>query len=123
MRLTLKELELLNTASAYSGEQHKAICGKAVLELIEYKQIEEELGIDFILFKALQQGFIYVDTKENNKGISEIQKFEVGGILFDNEYRVWRLSTADRYDGAYWGSIATNKNYGKTWALTREALK
>ena len=101
----------------YNGQQ---IC---VNDYFEYKQIEEELGIDLVtLLKAFQQGFVYLDIKENNKGISKIVKFEVGGILFDKKNKVWRLTNDDRYDGAYWGSIATTKNYGKTWALTKEEL-
>lgn len=93
-------------------------------KLGQLEDIEEELGIDLVtLIKAFQQGYIYLDIKENNKGISEIVKFGVGGILFDKENKVWRLTNDDRYDGAYWGSLATNKNYGKTWALTKEELE
>ena len=94
-----------------------------VNKLGQLEDIEEELGIDLILLgKAFKQGYIFLDIKENNKGISKIEKFEVGGILFDNESKVWRLTNNDTYDGAYWGSLATNKNYGKTWALTKEEL-
>lgn len=93
-------------------------------KLGQLEDIEEELGIELAtLIKAFQQGYIYLDIKENNKGISEIVKFGVGGILFDKENKVWRLTNDDRYDGAYWGSLATNKNYGKTWALTKEELE
>ena len=93
-------------------------------KLGQLEDIEEELGIDLItLFKAFTQGFIYIDVKENNNGISKIERFEVGGILFDKKDKVWRLTNDDRYDGAYWGSLATNKNYGKTWALTKGELE
>lgn len=96
---------------------------KGIQKLGKLEDIEEKLDIDLIiLFKALIQGFIYVDVKENNNGISQIEKFGVGGILFDKDCKVWRLTNDDRYDGAYRGSIATNKNYSKTWALTRKAL-
>ena len=96
---------------------------KGIQKLGELEDIEDRLEIDLIiLFKALIQGFIYVDVKENNNSISKIEKFGVGGILFDKKDKVWRLTNDDRYDGAYRGSIATNKNYGKIWALTRKAL-
>ena len=92
---------------------------KGIQKLGKLEDIEEKLDIDLIiLFKALTQGFIYI--KENNNGISQIEKFGVGGILFDKEDKVWRLTNDDVYDGAYRGSIATNKNYGKTWALTKK---
>ncbi len=92
---------------------------KGIQKLGELEDIEEKLDIDLIiLFKALIQGFIYI--KENNNGISQIEKFGVGGILFDKEDKVWRLTNDDVYDGAYRGSIATNKNYGKIWALTKK---
>ena len=50
-------------------------------------------------------------------------EIEVGGFLYDEKDKVWRLTTADRYDGAYWGTLATTKNYGTTWALTKEELE
>ena len=97
---------------------------QCINKLGQLEDIEEELGIDLItLFKAFKQGYIYLDIKENNNGITKIVKFEVGGILFDKKDKVWRLTNDDRYDGAYYGSLATNKNYGKTWALTKEELK
>ena len=106
-QLTLEELELLDTATAYNGEQHKAICGKAAMELIEYKKIEKELGIDLItLFKALKDG-VYVNTKWN------------GIMLFEHTRLVkykngWRLLSE--------GSVFYLTTYGKTWALTKEEL-
>lgn len=139
-RLTLKELELLNTASAYNGEQHKAICGKAALELIEYKRIEEELDIDLIvLVKALKNG-VWIKYKRH---------------FFDKEYTIEHYSPEDfvvcfqkdlsdnceamlfkvRYygdfydgdvgreiEGDFGDTIYLSENYGKTWALTKEEL-
>ena len=64
-RLTLEELELLDTTSAYNTMQHKAICGQATLELIEYKKIEEELGVDLIsLIHTLKDNFAFKALRE-----------------------------------------------------------
>jgi len=111
--LTLQELELLNTASAYNGEQHKAICSKAALELIEYKKIEEELGIDLItLFKAYSNGF-YV------KG--EIEKQYID---FENSLNAIAFKNGEMFYGHKWSYQYIKLNeYGKTWALTKEELE
>ena len=129
--MTSKEAltKISNMASPYywGSKEHIELTNivlKDLDKLAQLENIEKELGVDLItLFKALQQGYIYLDVKENNKGITEIVTFEVGGILFDKEDKVWRLTNADTYDGAFWGSLATNKNYGKTWALTKEELE
>lgn len=108
-RLALKELELLNTASAYNGEQHKAICGKAVLELIEYKKIEKELGIDLItLYKCFKSTKFYVKNLFNEiiEVQSDIVRFDIGNgyVYFGTDY-------------------CPLSSYGKTWALTKKELE
>lgn len=120
MRLTLKELELLNTASAYNGEQHKAICGKATLELIEYKQIEEELGIDLItLFKALREGYWYRKGKKilfvgENTFVPYCHE-----LIVNKKVKLLKDSCLKpcNYTFVYL------RDYGITWALTKEELE
>lgn len=48
-RLTLKDLEKLDTTYC-SKNEYMNICEKAIKECIEYKKIEEELGIGLITF-------------------------------------------------------------------------
>lgn len=109
-KLTIQELELLNTASAYNGAQHKEICGKATLELIEYKKIEQELGIDLtLLFKALKNGIYIKDDGDIIVDITDDCLY----LTYRNER--WLL---DHY--VLGGFYITD--YGKTWALTEEEL-
>ena len=112
MRLTLEELELLNTATAYNGERHKEICGRATLELIEYKKIEQELGIDLItLFAILRTGgHIWV---KNRKGIN---KWHVESLKQRGLDKQWYLT--------YSNNVRVKlKDYGKTWSLVKEELE
>lgn len=114
-KLTLKELELLNTASAYNGEQHKAICGKATLELIEYKQIEEELGIDLtIYFGALKNGVYYYSNSQLTKDVV----YPISNFLTDyNDKLSYSFMTKFEH------KLLSFDDYGKTWALSKEELE
>ena len=129
-KLTLQELELLNTASAYNGEQHKAICGRAVLELIEYKKIEKELGLPLKVWIYLVQEFlikekrVYIEnsidseeerqlTKEINNGID---KRFILDIDFEEKKIYVQGEAFSPFDGMPF------KDYGITWALTKEEL-
>ena len=111
-RLTLKQLELLDTASAYNTTQHKMICGKATLELIEYRKIEDGLGIDLItLFKAVKQGIWFRNIIDNKLRCSipmlaELEISKKGLTLISMEMDI----------------LFYFKDYGKTWALTKEEL-
>lgn len=109
-KLTLQELELLNTASAYNGEQHKAICGRAALELIEYKKIEDELGIDLItLFKAINKG-IYINLNHSIKRAKIMNA--------DIKHKTLTYITLEDWNEEWLNFI----DYGKTWALTEKEL-
>ena len=118
MRLTLKELELLDTTSAYNTAQHKAICGKATLELIEYKKIEEELGIDLItLFKALKNGFFKISWFQQKK---YVVKEEADFVSFKKKALVKAYRNGfDEIEYAY----LKLKDYGISFALTKEELQ
>ena len=113
MKLTLQELELLKTATAYNGAQHKEICGRATLELIEYKKIEEELGVDLItLFKALTYG-IYV--KFSKIQIEHINSAMIGIMKYYGRYYFVVNNFMRKY------KILINSKT-KQWALTKEEL-
>lgn len=92
-----------------------------------YKDIEQELGIDLVtLFKALHSEKIYFKKQEYRKGkISYFKRFKlVTGA--DNILRiigeVKEQYTIYNY-GCEFGIILDLKDYGKTWALSKEELK
>lgn len=78
-------------------------------KLGQLEDIEDELGIDLVtLFKALKQGGVYV--KERFAGDTKIKmhSFEICG---------------DSNGISIWSQVRLNaKDYGKTWALTKEEL-
>ena len=78
-------------------------------KLCQLEDIEEELGIDLItLFKALKNG-IYKKGEHN--------------ICFDTKLRFMKneFYLAQPFDENYQYIVKT-KDYGKTWALTKEEL-
>ncbi len=81
----------------------KEMSCKIVNELIQYKKIEEELGVDLVtLFKALKDGFVDCLNEYHH---------------FSNLY----FSDEEIFDG-YTHQSYNIKDYGKTWALTKEEL-
>lgn len=75
-------------------------------QLQKYKEIEEELGISLeTLFKALRQFYA--------KDLDCYCPRPV--ILFQDCYDEWRLEWCSHY--------YLIKDYGKTWALTKEELE
>ena len=79
------------------------------LELKKYKDIEDELGIDLItLFNALKNG-IYTKTKN---GISFKRSNDLRIRPHTNQWQLYYFSY----------SRVFTKDYGKTWALTKEEL-
>lgn len=91
---------------------------KELKEYEQYKAIEKELGVDLItLFKALREpAYVIVNDKivETYCGhIGEECKtidFEIDGKYYKNLYDVETF-------------YVLTKEYGKTWALTREELE
>lgn len=110
-RLTKEQLEnYRNTYDRFDGiesNEFEEICN----QLIEYKSLEEELGIDLpILFKALRYGIIVVDDNYECRGLSKYRGQEIDLNIFLKRLEIkfvgcWNLS-----------------DYGKTWALCREDL-
>lgn len=105
----------------FTVEEFKSI-RKDLKLLKQYKTIEEELGIDLItLFKALKNGIwtnqeqTYGDAKQGKirffKVVLLLEEKSIGCIhnsIWKGEEVIKRLYL---------------KNYGKTWALTREELE
>ena len=93
-------------------------------KLQDLEDLEEELGIDlYTLFKILKHGQIIYKTRSlyhNNKIILESRKID--GLYYDGAYYILKLHNLlfeddnDNYDVVY------VKDYGITWALTREVL-
>lgn len=81
-------------------------------KLGQLEDIEDELGIDLItLFKALENGF-YV------KG--EIEKQYID---FENSLNAIAFKNGEMFYGHKWSyQYVKLKDYGKTWALTKEEL-
>jgi len=89
-------------------EQDNMVCGGKVLtKLGQLEDIEEELGIDLMtLFKAFKNGIWYKDQ---------------GGV----HYHKQPYDTLEE-NIAYFRRLFEKqytKNYGRTWALTKEELK
>ena len=110
----LKEIEYQlidekENLSANEGIKKIQVLGTNKLGKLE--DIEEELGIDLItLFKALKQMFVF--HKEN-------VKIELIGIHFkSNELYLFGF-VEDTVHAVY----LSLKDYGKTWALTKEELE
>lgn len=87
---------------------------KVLQKLGRLEDIEEELGIDLItLFKALKKGiFVTYDSDfgMTNKPKIKILKDTATGICYRD--KKWYIQEND----------ALIKDYGKTWALTKEEL-
>lgn len=87
----------------------------AFLKLQAHEDIEEELGVDLkllgILAKALKQGYIYypIDVPD------DCYKYKVDCMYYN--YGEYYLYVSDGV-----GDIFA-KDYGKTWALTKEELE
>ena len=97
MRLTIKDKEIRDN---FNAEYAK---------LADLEDIEDELGIDLLtLFKALKNG-IYVKTKN---GISKHYTIHLMKWQQTNTYCLFYRP----YSHIWF------KDYGKTWALTKEEL-
>ncbi len=91
---------------------HDQIIRSAFEKLGKLEDIEEELGIDLItLFKAMKDG-VYISDGHNN-----IEYQSPSFLRFTDCF--FQIETDD---GLY-DSIHLYKDYGKTWALTKEELE
>ena len=106
-KLNKKDIEMIIDDN--SNIPPKSIICEMENELLEYKNIEEELGIDLItLFKALTQG-IYIKGLNNDYPYWDFELRHIKGIGIV----------------IMWGYCSNLflKDYGKTWALTKEELE
>ena len=110
----------------YDGYQY-GMNGRSLYDIIKLdlerleklEEIEEELGIDLLtLFKALRQDYIYYKHHYGWDDRYKINKEYIQGLKYvdDNTPVFW----TDDYGEEHMVYI---KEYGKTWALTREELK
>lgn len=89
----------------------------AIDKLGQLEDIEEELGIDLItLFKALKNGFWSIDKKNH---IYKMKPTEGNGGAMSFYASYDCIIKENAYDEQYF----LLKDYGKTWALTKEELK
>ena len=117
MRLTKKTKELKNEICYLMPIDNEL---KALDKLGQLEDIEDELGIDLItLFKALKNG-IYV--KEEHLPKSPIRFIVPDELVFDTEY-LYQLKFCRAYTKLRETCYPFYfKDYGKTWALTKEEL-
>lgn len=117
MRLTKEQIENVLSQKTFcgTGVVGKTMFVKMTKELLEYKDIEEELGIDLItLFKALK-GHIAVYFKQRDK----IYKLDGWYLVYAVSTKEFLLKNIDNE----LNTVLLIKDYGKTWTLTNEELK
>ena len=124
-RLT-KDLHTPHDDTTYAEVVKDAIDRENIVltKLKHYEDIEEELGcpleVVFKVFKALKDGQVIVKHivgLKNPKTFLEAHK--IAELLFDGKnYGLWI------YDNGYGDQFRVyTKDYGKTWALTKEELE
>lgn len=109
---------------------------ECVNKLGELEDIEEKLGIDLVtLFEALENGiWIKIDNWAFGYGIEKtpvfIKKVDIGYQDYDEVDKNYKLIIDEKnvlciyelpYDGL--DRCARIKDYGRTWAMTREELE
>ena len=119
----------------YTGMPNSIEIRTALEKLSKIEDIEEELGIDLItLFKALKQKEVYIRESfcQEVWGHWEINKTLLIYLDYvgDNEAyddfinKEWVLTFTEWENGFdYHEMLVRLKDYGKTWALTKEELE
>lgn len=119
MRLTIQEIETQNANRAFGGKLNEQFYRQMRNELLDYKFIEKELGIDLItLVKAVKDGVWCKCCLFNEVKISH-QKPDF--ILLKNKCLVQECDDGSLHSSDYF-IYYHFKDYGKTWALTKEEL-
>ena len=125
-RITKKEIESYNEFVISLGYKYcfVEVDDAMYRKLKSLEDIEEELGcpleVVFKVFKALKDGQVIVKHivgLKNPKTFLEAHK--IAELLFDGKnYGLWI------YDNGYGDQFRVyTKDYGKTWALTKEELE
>ena len=118
MRLTKKDVAYITSGADVIEipdivEGHK-YTGQAIIKLGQLEDIEEELGIDLItLFKAYHVGF-HIKYEDGLRGFVKGGEYFLEICLETKAFKVKAFP-----DGTKWYF----KDYGKTWALTKEELE
>ena len=129
--MTSKEavLELICEAKSINIDEERVCFLRKIIEedlelFKEYKKIEEEIGIDLItLFEILEQGYVYTTgfNKRMEKWyfqcIEGINKTTLGIKYLEIVFN----ENEDLKGCVSW--IPDWRDYGKTWALTKEELE
>ena len=114
-RLTEQGLKIVSNNNGFE----KTWIEKVYNKLSNLEDIEEELGIDLItLFKAIEKGiFVNTDKMYNSEFVKKVldkrKKYKPNFDFIDKD-----LEVEDFY-----GISVHLKDYGKTWALTKEELE
>ena len=116
-RLTFKDKRTKN------GIRLPSYCNKyqeqVFTKLSQLEDLEKELGIDLLtLFKALKQDYIYYKRHYRWDDRYKINKEYIQGLKYadDNTPVFWTNDCGEEH-------MVYIKDYGKTWALTREELE
>ena len=110
MRSTKKSEKFINAYEWNSELPTKTFVQLGMNKFGQLEDIEDELGIDLvILFKALKNGGVYVKNSFTEDTAIKMHSFQVCG---------------DDSGITIWSQVRLNaKDYGKTWALTKEELE
>lgn len=115
-RINNKSLHLsMHLQEGYEYQQDLETIERALKEHEQYKDIEEELGIDlYHIMEAILNGYYWKDIE--------------GNICHFPELDFIRKDICDespcRLNHYYWNHTGKYlEDYGKTWALTKEELK
>jgi hypothetical protein len=100
----------------------KEQCDNAENKLGQLEDIEDELGIDLItLFKALKNGWFDKNRKYSTKRDDDIRYIVV--IDYECKCIKWSHNFAFNVGNPFAYRCFYFKDYGKTWALTKEELE
>ena len=108
-------------------EDLERVCDKeqiVLTKLGQYEDLEEKLGIDLdILFKALYNGIYVKQLGIGNTNYMKtiITKVKASCLKLDHKTHT-ELVFDQKRSGGCWDTYYF-KDYGKTWALTKEELK
>ena len=118
MRLTdKKKVECVNKSIELNGKDIVNDSTLIYAKLGQLEDIEDELGIDLItLLKALEQG-IWIKTKQGKIRHTSCHLRKISTLHFGIEFQ------DSNYHWRYIQLPEDVKDYGLTWALTKEELK
>ena len=115
--MTSKEavLELICEAKSVNIDEERICFLRNIIEkdlglLEEYRKIEEEINIDFIILAKMLKDDVYINYGGVVGEIGHIYKEQVKSI---ERWPVWGFTVGDNVEYAF-------RDRGKTWALDKE---